>query len=459
MPSNGALTAAGGAGGGPSRPLERKLSGGGLPRTPRTPRTLRTPRTPRGTPTRGPFSPSQRAGGLRDFSSASSSRSLAPWSLLALALLLALLTAAAAARKYALPGLTLARVRELRLHPQADSAAAAASFNRASSLRALQAEASSSSNSNDNASKSAADESKLPLSSPSAPTGDSLAAQLRQQQQGQRLTFQLIVLTCDRPASLGRLLSSLASAHYDGDIVHLKIMVDYCKCLLLARALAWPHGHKSVHARLANGGLRTAWLDAWLPGKGEDGRAAAIILEDDMDVSDLYYKFAKKVLGEYYLHQFDPKMVGFCLMPSFVPNMKPHRFFRSNSTCSWAPVMLPEAWREFVLWVDERLDDPNYKPLLPEDAKLTFTSPQEVNLWVRNDRDVWSPLFYAYILSHNRYTVNYGHKGAFAVNHLEKGSNYGFKRNPDMPLGDPIEMQFMMGIAESLPALQSLDWC
>lgn len=81
----------------------------------------------------------------------------------------------------------------------------------------------------------------------------------------------------------------------------------------------WNLGNKVVHYRTGNVGLQAQWLEAWWPSSDDE---FAFVVEDDLEVSPLFYKFVKAVLVNYYYNvsNFSPSIYGISLQrPRFVP--------------------------------------------------------------------------------------------------------------------------------------------
>jgi hypothetical protein len=101
------------------------------------------------------------------------------------------------------------------------------------------------------------------------------------------------VITQDRPASLARLLRSLAAAHYLGDDVELSVSIDSGAdgdTLALAANFTWAHGRKRVRRRVLRAGLISAVAESWYPDDDDD---YGLLLEDDIEVSPLFYSWLK----------------------------------------------------------------------------------------------------------------------------------------------------------------------
>ncbi|CAO2203247.1 unnamed protein product [Urochloa humidicola] len=143
-----------------------------------------------------------------------------------------------------------------------------------------------------------------------------------------RFSLLIKLLAYDRPAALRRCLRSLAAADYDGDRVALHVLLDHRppnsslaasrEILDFVDAFPWPHGEKRVHYRAANAGLQAQWIEAWWPGSNDE---FAFVVEDDLQVSPLYYRFLKRVVMKYYYDRenYSPYVFGASLQrPRFV---------------------------------------------------------------------------------------------------------------------------------------------
>ena len=117
--------------------------------------------------------------------------------------------------------------------------------------------------------------------------------------------FTIIIISMDRFSSLNRLLSSLKETDYLSDEVNLVIRFDLPKrptpqwrnqVDAFRENLVWNTGSVKVVVAEANMGLRRAWLEAWKPGTDSE---YAIILEDDIEVSPVWYKWLKGALLAY----------------------------------------------------------------------------------------------------------------------------------------------------------------
>lgn len=140
--------------------------------------------------------------------------------------------------------------------------------------------------------------------------------------------FRIIVLTMDRFDSLQRLLNSLRATDYIGDTIDLEIRFDrppvpneqwWKSVERTQQATNWTAGEVFYTVAESNMGLRKAWLTAWTPSSPIE---QAIILEDDVEVSPLWYQWLK---GAYNAYKDRQDIAGISLQrQSLVPD-KFHR--------------------------------------------------------------------------------------------------------------------------------------
>jgi hypothetical protein len=107
------------------------------------------------------------------------------------------------------------------------------------------------------------------------------------------------IITNDRPHSLSRLKHSLENARYFGDTLDLRLnMEDSADPLTkqLADGFRWKHGAVFLHHRITHGGLLTSIVESWYPHSND---SYGLILEDDVEVSPLFYAWLKLALLRY----------------------------------------------------------------------------------------------------------------------------------------------------------------
>lgn len=132
----------------------------------------------------------------------------------------------------------------------------------------------------------------------------------------------LQIITFNRPQSLNRLLDSLLNAEMMCDELSITFHVEAnadADSLQLINSFFWPFGPKTVHRRIIVGGLMSAIVESWYPGSRDD---YTIILEDDIEVSSLFYIWAKLTLLRYrYAGSTNPRLFGVSL---YTPRLQVH---------------------------------------------------------------------------------------------------------------------------------------
>ncbi|KAL2941340.1 tRNA uridine 5-carboxymethylaminomethyl modification enzyme MnmG [Bienertia sinuspersici] len=277
-------------------------------------------------------------------------------------------------------------------------------------------------------------------------------------------TFTIKVLAFDRLPSLSRCLNSLSSAQYFGDTVNLHIFIDHFqntssdldqklenshKILDFADGFKWDFGQKLVHYRTVNVGLQAQWLEAWWPSSDDE---FVFVVEDDLEVSPLYYKFLKGlILNYYYNHSnFSPWIYGASLQrPRFVPGKHGNKLNLDNETRlflyqlvgTWGQLLFPRPWKEFRLWYDDHKAK-GIKPVL-------------------EGMRIWTPWFIKFLHSRGYFNIytNFLHERALSVSHRDAGVNYGKRAGPDSELLDEKSHDINLLEMQSLSKLQWYDFC
>ncbi|CAN0905230.1 hypothetical protein LINGRAHAP2_LOCUS23548 [Linum grandiflorum] len=291
-------------------------------------------------------------------------------------------------------------------------------------------------------------------------------------------TFLIKVLAFNRLQSVSRCLRSLAAANYAGDTVHLHVYIDHFAAVndsadVLNRKLdesrqilefvdgfAWKFGNKVVHYRTGNVGLQAQWLEAWWPSSDDE---FAFIVEDDLEVSPLFYKFVRAVILNYRYNasNFSPEIFGVTLQrPRFVPGKhgnkieldKGTQVFLYQLVGTWGQILFPKPWKEFRLWYD----DHKVKGLKP------FLDGMVTNGWYKKMGErIWTPWFIKFVHSRGYFNIytNFQHERALSVSHRDTGVNYGKSAGPDSQLVDETSLDFNLLEMQPLSNLKWYDFC
>jgi len=302
-----------------------------------------------------------------------------------------------------------------------------------------------------------------------------------------RLEYAIKVLAYNRPASLSRLLRSLADADYLGHTISLEIFVDYPsrdedyglvkRVQEIATDFVWAHGSKQLTFREENYGLARQWFLAWSPTLNNE---VAFVLEDDLEVSPLFFAWSHRALLKYYandeqqrlkqmqlleavmrhiqsngtsqindefpstIEEFvtmtagDPIMYGICLQrqhldparyPKVLEIRNGHKPFLYSLIGSWGPLLLPSPWLAFRAWWSWKWEDGRNNNL-NVDIKTENTV---VNHFLNNNPGIWTPWMvrFAFETGTKCLYPNLPGNLSLVLNHRERGENYDVTLGPD----------------------------
>lgn len=248
----------------------------------------------------------------------------------------------------------------------------------------------------------------------------------------------IVVVTDRRPHSLSRLIQSAERSYFLGDRVNLAIQMEQSSdrvTRMYVNSLQWVHGQKVVRHRIRKGGLMPAIIESWYPSNDDN---YAVLLEDDVEVSPLFYVWAKYSILQYRygdasqnarhlmfgVSLYSPRSVE--LNPEgrrpFHPDnvlrnyYPPRTPYASQIPCSWGAVYFPEHWREFHEYLTIRLLD------LKQDRLLNITVPRSrSSRWKKS----WKKYFIemVYLRGYVMLYPNFQEFESFSTNHLETGTH------------------------------------
>ncbi|KAI0285783.1 hypothetical protein BGY98DRAFT_1130146 [Russula aff. rugulosa BPL654] len=251
-------------------------------------------------------------------------------------------------------------------------------------------------------------------------------------------SVQISIITNNRPHSLLRLLRSLGNARYFGDTLDLRLNMEESADPItkqLAADLRWEHGTVFLHHRIAHGGLLTAVVESWYPRSND---SYGLLLEDDVEVSPLFYAWLKLALLRYrYGDKEDksPLLFGISLYQqkslelhlegrrpfnarglfSTTGAAPPNSPYLSQIPCSWGAVYFPEHWREFHTYVAYRLTD----------VSLSLIENVVPNVRSSRWKQSWKKYFIEMVFLRG-YTMlypNYANFSSLSTNRLEPGAH------------------------------------
>ncbi|KAG6919530.1 hypothetical protein DXG01_005120 [Tephrocybe rancida] len=246
------------------------------------------------------------------------------------------------------------------------------------------------------------------------------------------------IVTNNRPHSLGRLMTSLSKAYFYGDTVNLRMNVEQSadkETLKSVQHLHWPHGTMFVHHRIVQGGLMPAVVESWYPTSND---TYGLLLEDDVELSPLFYAWAKMSLLRYRYgaaSNRSPMMFGISLYQQKNAELplEGRRVFNARTLfdkhsltdpttpylspvpCSWGAIYFPEHWREFHGYLTMRLS-----------SQFPSTAAHIVpNVRSNNWKKSWKKYFIelVYLRGYVMLYPNYPDFVSLSTNHLEVGSH------------------------------------
>ncbi|XP_010261054.1 PREDICTED: uncharacterized protein LOC104599977 [Nelumbo nucifera] len=293
-------------------------------------------------------------------------------------------------------------------------------------------------------------------------------------------SFTIKVLAFDRINSLSRCLHSLANADYGDDRVNLHVFIDHFKeidsgersadldkkldeshrMLNFVDGFSWKFGEKLLHYRTGNVGLQAQWLEAWWPCSDDE---FVFVVEDDLEVSPLYYKFLKGIIVNYYYNSsnFSPSIYGASLQrPRFVAGKHGNKLQLDNGTRlflyqlvgTWGQLLFPKPWKEFRLWYDEH----KAKSIKPVLQGMVTTG------WYKKMGErIWTPWFIKFIQSRAYFNIytNFLNERALSVSHRDAGVNYGKTAGPDSYLIEGSSSDLNLLEMQPLSILKWYDFC
>lgn len=302
------------------------------------------------------------------------------------------------------------------------------------------------------------------------------------------------VLAFKRPESLRRLWLSLLAADYGGCDVPIEIVVDAARdsseqplvsqVIALASSLEWPFGAKTMRVHEVNQGIGGQWLSAWSPASA---RECAFVLEDDLVVSPLFFKWTRLAVLKYYdslqeeahaalvrsvellvqgnttsLDSYSrayagmPILYGICLQRQHLdPTRYPRKLRVENSDSlflysligTWGPLLLPSPWSAFILWWKHRRAsgaDPSIQGTI-------------MNSFYRQNPSIWSPWMtrFAFETGLKCLYSNLPSGGSLVTSYRDAGENYGDTKGPSSALVVALDAASVAAMT-SFPSMQLL---
>ncbi|KAF3341407.1 hypothetical protein FCM35_KLT00045 [Carex littledalei] len=294
-----------------------------------------------------------------------------------------------------------------------------------------------------------------------------------------KFKFVIKVLAYNRLAPLKRCLHSLSRAEYGSDGVDLHIHLDHFKqpesknlsvihqkvesdqqILGFLDGFRWPNGEKQIIYNSENRGLQAQWIEAWWPQSDDE---FAFVVEDDLELSPLFYKFLKKAITTYYYDKsnYHPSIFGISLQrPRFVAGKHgnkieldtDNRLILYQMVGTWGQLLFPKPWKEFRLW---------YNDHKAKDIKPLLQGMVTTGWYKKMGERIWTPWFIKFIHSRGYFNIytNFGRERALSVSHRDAGVNYGRNAGPDSVLIMQKPTDFELYEMKPLGTLRWYNFC
>jgi len=212
---------------------------------------------------------------------------------------------------------------------------------------------------------------------------------------GNKDKIAIVAVGYNRLKSMQRLFYSLNNAQYDHDDIPLVISIDCSGDTELydyVKEFKWSHGTKYVNIQEQRLGLKNHILQC-----GDLTRffRAVIILEDDIFVSEFFYRYVEQAVDFYY---DEDRVGGISLYQNEVMGNLPVIYMKDGSDtylkqapASWGECWTDKQWNRFREW---------YKCFKDEEFTI-LDIPEHIKQWAK----AWSKYYYAFLKETNRYFV------------------------------------------------------
>ena len=251
--------------------------------------------------------------------------------------------------------------------------------------------------------------------------------------------------------SLRRLLTSLENADYSlletnhpQKTIRLHFSVDSTTIpdvLDFINNFRWPYGPKTISHRIKPAGLIAAVAETWYPSSDNE---VGLLLEDDIEVSPLYYNWIYNALMAA-SPQHDDRIIGVSLYtPRRVEVAKEGKYYIDSSQliekitgdptlpylhqlpCSWGAVFYANHWRHFHDYMSARIEMDSKK----EDATTSRAGIRPANVKPTNSvtfgwKASWKKYMIEMMFMKGLYMLypNFPDQLSFSTNHLEAGEH------------------------------------
>jgi hypothetical protein len=212
-------------------------------------------------------------------------------------------------------------------------------------------------------------------------------------------SFAIVLVCYKRLGGIERLVNALGRADYDGRTdITLIFSIDKSDSnavVEFAEGYSWPHGPKRVRTFSERQGLKSHILQC---GDFTDEYNIVTVLEDDILVSDSFYRYAYDAAENYWadsrvagisLYNFQKNWLRWVLR--FEPQRSAYDAYFMRIAQSWGQVWISRKWQDFKAWYQE------HQEFIGSDS-----IPASLNLWPDSS---WLKYHDRYCIETNRWFV------------------------------------------------------
>ena len=215
----------------------------------------------------------------------------------------------------------------------------------------------------------------------------------------------VVVLACNKPDSLSRLLNSLVEVDYEGDRVDLVISLDIgylglydLPTLILVKKLSWQHGEMKIVLKDKHRGQLNQWLEAYSSVDTKED-SPILILEDNLQLSPFWYGYLKGVLFKSYSRLLHKSIAGWTLEAPYPgsSDSEDSSVMLGNIRLvrSFVPVL--STWISFLNWYNK--ESSHIPPVAF--SKSTVFKLDHRGYWSNWERSVWMSWYWYYLKVYN----------------------------------------------------------
>ena len=215
----------------------------------------------------------------------------------------------------------------------------------------------------------------------------------------------VVILACNKPDSLNRLLNSLLEVDYEGDRIDLVISLDIgylgfydLPSLILIKQLLWSHGTLKRVLKDKHRGQLNQWLEAYSSVDTEDD-SPILILEDNLQLSPFWYEYLRGVLSKSNSRQLHEIIAGWSLEGPYPGQSYPEDSSVMLGQIRWVRSFVPvlNKWTSFLKWYKKESRN------VPRRAFLTSLAAQldQRGNWSNWESSVWVSWYWYYLKMHS----------------------------------------------------------